>query len=219
MSDLTLIIGNKNYSSWSMRPWLALKHTGAPFREVRIPLYTPESKPQILAYSPSGKVPALRDGDLTVWDSLAVCEYLAERFPQTRLWPADPAARAVARSICAEMHAGFQELRKNMSMNIRRALPGRGMTPEVARDIERIKQIWRDCRKAYGRGGPFLFGGFTIADAFYAPVVLRFRTYAVEADPETRAYMDAILAWPAVQEWIKDGEAETEVIEAFEPRP
>jgi glutathione S-transferase len=218
MSDYTLVIGNKNYSSWSLRPWLAMRQAGLPFREVRIPLYTPESKAQIRSYSPSGKVPCLVDGALAVWDSLAICEYLAERHPQAKLWPADPYARAVARSISAEMHSGFQNLRSNMSMNCRKRFPGMGRTVEVAGEIERVQRSWGQAREKHGAGGPFLFGAFTIADAMYAPVVLRFRTYAVQLNPVCREYADAILALPAMQQWLADAEAETEVIAAFEPQ-
>jgi glutathione S-transferase len=218
MSDYILVIGNKNYSSWSLRPWLAMRQAGLPFREVRIPLYTPESKAQIRSYSPSGKVPCLVDGALAVWDSLAICEYLAERHPQAKLWPADPHARAVARSISAEMHSGFQNLRSNMSMNCRKRFPGMGRTVEVAGEIERVQRSWGEAREKHGAGGPFLFGAFTIADAMYAPVVLRFRTYAVQLNPVCREYADAILALPAMQQWLADAEAETEVIAAFEPQ-
>ncbi|HZN47553.1 MAG TPA: glutathione S-transferase family protein [Ramlibacter sp.] len=218
MSDYTLVIGNKNYSSWSLRPWLAMRQAGLPFREVRIPLYTPESKAQIRSYSPSGKVPCLVDGALAVWDSLAICEYLAERHPQAKLWPADPHARAVARSISAEMHSGFQNLRSNMSMNCRKRFPGMGRTVEVAGEIERVQRSWGEAREKHGAGGPFLFGAFTIADAMYAPVVLRFRTYAVQLNPVCREYAEAILALPAMQQWLADAEAETEVIAAFEPQ-
>jgi len=218
MSDYTLVIGNKNYSSWSLRPWLAMRQAGVPFREVRIPLYTPESKAQIRSYSPSGKVPCLVDGTLAVWDSLAICEYLAERHPQLELWPADPRARASARSMSAEMHSGFQNLRSNMSMNCRKHFPGMGRTVEVAGEIERIQRSWGEARDKHGAGGPFLFGRFSIADAMYAPVVLRFRTYAVQLNPVSRAYADAILALPAIQQWLADAEAETEVIAAFEPQ-
>jgi glutathione S-transferase len=215
---VTLYVANKNYSSWSLRPWLAMRQAGLPFREVRIPLYTPESKAQIRSYSPSGKVPCLVDGALAVWDSLAICEYLAERHPQAKLWPADPYARAVARSISAEMHSGFQNLRSNMSMNCRKRFPGMGRTVEVAGEIERVQRSWGEAREKHGAGGPFLFGAFTIADAMYAPVVLRFRTYAVQLNPVCREYADAILALPAMQQWLADAEAETEVIAAFEPQ-
>jgi glutathione S-transferase len=219
VSACTLIIGNKNYSSWSLRPWLLMRCAGLAFRELRIPLYTPESKAQIRSHSPSGKVPCLLDGDLAIWDSLAICEYLAERHPALELWPALPAARAVARSVSAEMHAGFQHLRSNMSMNCRGVFPGLGRTVEVAGEIERIQRIWADCRARFGSAGPFLFGRFSIADAMYAPVVLRFRTYQVQLNPVSREYADAVLGLPALQEWVGAGVAESEVIAAFEPQP
>ncbi len=217
MPDYTLVIGNKNYSSWSLRPWLLMRHLGLPFREVRIPLYTPESKAQIVQHSPSGKVPCLIDGGLVVWDSLAICEYLAERHADLLLWPADPAQRARARSVSAEMHSGFQHLRSNMGMNCRGRFPGIGRTVEVAGEIERVQRIWAECRDRYASAGPFLFGRFCIADAMYAPVVLRFRTYAVQLNPVARQYADAVLALPALQQWLTDAQAETEVIAAFEP--
>lgn len=217
MSDLTLVIGNKNYSSWSLRPWLALRVAGIPFQEVRIPLYRPDTLAELRAWSPSGLVPLLRDGDLRVWDSLAICETLAERFPEAGLWPADRAARAVARSASAEMHAGFAGLRNAMSMNIRRRYPDKGRTPECLADIERVLAIWRDCRTRFGAGGDFLFGRFGIADAMYAPVVLRFQTYAVALDGVARAYAEAVLALPAMREWIAAAETEAESIPMFDP--
>ena len=214
MSELTLVIGNKNYSSWSLRPWLAMRVAGIPFAEHRIPLYGPGSKDQILVYSPAGKVPCLADGDLRVWDSLSICEYLAEKHPG--LWPQDPAARALARSVSAEMHSGFANLRAKMSMNIRKRYPGLGRTPESLADVARIVSLWSDCRARYGKGGPFLFGAFSIADAMYAPVVLRFRTYEVELPADCRAYSDAVLALPAMQDWIAAAMAETESLPQFE---
>ena len=214
MSKMQLIIGNKNYSSWSLRAWLAMKMAGIAFAEHRVALYAPGAKQELLSYSPAGKVPCLVEDELRVWDSLAICEYLAERHPQ--LWPKEPAARALARSISAEMHSGFQNLRQHMCMNIRRSHPGKGRTPEVLADIERIVAIWSDCRARFGSGGPFLFGAFTIADAMYAPIVLRFRTYAVELPPACRAYADAILALPAMQEWIAGAERETESLAQFD---
>ncbi len=212
---LTLVIGNKNYSSWSLRPWLLLKVSGLPFEEIRIPLYQPQSSEQILAYSPSGKVPVLLDGDHKVWDSLAIGEYLAERFPEKHLWPGEPMARAQARSISAEMHSGFSHLRTHMCMNCRRRFPGRGRTPEVRWEIARITEIWEDCRARY-REGPFLFGEFSIADAMYAPVVLRFQTYAVTLSPLASSYAQEILALPAIQEWLASAGAESETIPEFE---
>ena len=214
MSELTLVIGNKNYSSWSLRPWLAMRVAGIPFAEHRIPLYGPGSKDQILVYSPAGKVPCLADGDLRVWDSLSICEYLAEKHPG--LWPQDPAARALARSVSAEMHSGFMNLRAKMSMNIRKRYPGLGRTPESMADVARIVSLWSDCRARYGKGGRFLFGAFSIADAMYAPVVLRFRTYEVELPADCRAYSDAVLALPAMQDWIAAAMAETESLPQFE---
>ena len=216
MPSLTLIIGNKNYSSWSLRPWLLLRQAGIPFDEVRIPLYAPGSTEALAAWSPSGKVPALHDGDLRVWDSLAICEYLNERFPDKQLWPADAAARAVARSVSAEMHAGFSALREHMSMNIRARRPGQGRTPECLADVARILAIWTECRARFGGGGNFLFGRFCIADAMYAPVVLRFQTYGVALEGAARDYADAVRALPALREWVAAGVAETERIEQFE---
>ncbi len=216
MSDLTLVIGNKNYSSWSMRPWLAMRVAGVPFDEVRIPLYEAETTASLMRWSPSGLVPLLQEGELKVWDSLAICEYLAERFPECGLWPADPAARAVARAVSAEMHAGFSGLRTAMVMNVRRRYPDRGRTPECLKDIERVLAIWTDCRRRFGNGGDFLFGRFSIADAMYAPVVLRFQTYAVALDGVARQYADAVLALPAVQEWVEAAGQEAERIPKFD---
>jgi glutathione S-transferase len=216
MTPLTLVIGNKNYSSWSLRPWLVLRQAGIFFDEVRIPLYTPESAAELAKWSPSGKVPALHDGDIRVWDSLAICEYLNERFPDKQLWPADAAARAVARSISAEMHSGFSALREHMSMNIRARYPDKGRTAESLADVERIVAIWTDCRARFGGGGDFLFGRFGIADAMYAPVALRFQTYGVDLTGAAKDYAEAVLALPALKAWVADAAAETERIEMFE---
>ena len=213
---LTLAIGNKNYSSWSLRPWLVLRQAGIPFEEVRIPLYCPESDAALAKWSPSGKVPALHDGTATMWDSLAICETLAERFPEKRLWPADAAARATARAVSAEMHAGFAALRTHMSMNIRARRPGQGRTPECLADIGRIVAIWTTCRTRYGADGAFLLGDFSIADAMYAPVVLRFQTYAVALNGAAKSYAETILALPALQAWVADAIAESERIAQFE---
>jgi glutathione S-transferase len=205
---MILVIGNKNYSSWSLRPWIALKAFGFDFEERRIPLYGPGAREAILKHSPAGKVPVLIDGATTVWDSLAILEYLAEKNP--RLWPSVPAERARARSVSAEMHSGFPSLRDHMSMNVRKHYPGKGRTPEVLLEIDRIKAMWNDCKK------PFLFGPFSAADAMYAPVVLRFRTYEVELPRSARAYYEAMLALPAMQEWIAAAERETESIAQFD---
>ena len=203
---MLLVIGNKNYSSWSLRPWLAMKVLGLAFDEKRIPLDTPGTKQEILRYSPAGKVPCLVDGSLAIWDSLAILEYLAERHPQ--LWPADAAERARARSISAEMHSGFANLRNHMGLNVRRRYPGRGRTPEVLEEIKRIDAIWSQAK------GPFLFGAFGAADAMYAPVVLRFRTYEVRVS--NREYAEAMLALPAMREWIEAAEREPETIPRFD---
>src|SRR5215210_31484 len=205
---MRLVIGNKNYSSWSLRPWIALKTLGVDFEERRIPLYGPGSKAAILKHSPAGKVPILIDGAITVWDSLAILEYLAEK--NAALWPSSRSDRARARSIAAEMHSGFPNLRNHMSMNVRRRYPGKGRTPEVLADIERIQAIWSQAKK------PFLFGTFSAADAMYAPVALRFRTYVVDLAGGARAYWDALLALPAMQEWIAAAERESESIPQFE---
>ncbi len=217
MTELTLVIGNKNYSSWSLRPWLLMQQAGIPFVERYIPIRSAAWAAQIPRLSPSGKVPALQDGPLQVWDSLAICEYLAERFPEKQLWPAAVAARAEARSVSAEMHSGFMALRLNMFMNIRRHMPTRGRTPEVLQDIERIVAIWNGCRARYAAGGPFLFGGFSIADAMYAPVALRFATYAVKTEGAAGDYARTLLALPALQEWVAAAHAEKEQLAHYEP--
>lgn len=210
---LTLVIGNKAYSSWSLRPWLALKQTGQPFDETLIPLRQPDTRARIGAVSPSGTVPVLIDygvgGDpVVVWDSLAVCEYVAERFPEAGLWPDDIHARAVARSVAAEMHAGFAPLRTHMAMNLKERLPGTGRSPEVEANIARIIALWTDARTCFGQGGAFLFGRFSVADAMFAPVVTRFETYGVDLPPVARAYADAVLALPAMRDWIAAAQAE-----------
>ena len=214
---LKLVIGNKNYSSWSMRPWLALRANDIAFEEVFIPLYTGEAdKQRILDVTPSGKVPALVDCDITVWDSLAIIEYAAERFPEARLWPEDRAARAHARSISAEMHSGFMALRNECGMNLHRPIGAIALSADARANIARIQQIWIECRQRYGKSGPFLFGAFGGADAMFAPVVHRFRTYAIELAPEAADYMKAMMALPAFREWTEAGLAETIVIEKLE---
>lgn len=210
MANYTLILGNKNYSSWSLRAWLCAKQSGASFDELVIPLDTPETAAQLRAHSPSGRVPVLRAGELAIWDSLAIAEYLAERHPEAHLWPADAEARAVARSASAEMHSGFTALRSSMPMNVRRTAPRAGILRDVQQDIARIVAIWRDCRARFGSGGPFLFGGFSIADAMYAPVVSRFKSYAVPVeDAACKAYLAAVWEWPAMKEWRAAAAAET----------
>ena len=214
---LKLVIGNKNYSSWSMRPWLALRANNIAFEEVFIPLYTGEAdKKRIFGFTPSGKMPTLVDGDVTVWDSLAIIEYAAERFPEARLWPEDRAGRAHARSISAEMHSGFVALRSECPMNLHRPVGAITLSADARADIARIQQIWTDCRERYGKSGPFLFGAFGGADAMFAPVVHRFRTFAIEVEPQVRDYMDTMTSLPAFQEWTRAGLAETLLIERVE---
>ncbi|WP_428247755.1 glutathione S-transferase family protein [Ferrovibrio sp.] len=209
MTSPILVIGNKNHSSWSLRPWLALKAAGLAFEERLIGLRRPETKAEILRYSPSGKLPLLIDGAVKVWDSLAICEYVAERAPQAGLWPQDAGARAVARAVSAEMHSGFMALRRDYSMDIARRFPDQG-TAEAKADAARIQEIWRDCRASFGQGrGEFLFGGFGIADCMYAPVVTRLRTYGIALDPVSQAYSDAVLAHPAMREWCQAAGQET----------
>jgi glutathione S-transferase len=207
MHGLRLVIGSKNASSWSLRPWLLLKQVGLAFEEVVVPLRRPDTATRILAHSPSGKVPVLVAGDLRIWDSLAIAEFLAEHEPS--LWPAEPRARALARSIGAEMHSGFQALRTFLPMDFaaRFEPPGRLLTP-VQADVARIVEIWTECRLRHGRTGPFLFGGFTIADAMFAPVCSRFTTYAVPIDPLSQAYVDHVMALPAMLEWGRAAAAE-----------
>ena len=214
---LKLVIGNKNYSSWSMRPWLALRANNIAFDEIFIPLYTGDAdKERILSFTHSGKVPALIDGDVTIWDSLSIIEYVAERFPHARLWPEHRARRAHARSIAAEMHSGFAALRNECGMNLHRPVGAIALSADARANIARIQQIWIECGERYGKLGPFMFGSFGGADAMFAPVVHRFRTYAIEVAPEARYFVDAMMALPAFQEWTKAGVAETLVIEKFE---
>ena len=216
MAQLKIVIGNKKYSSWSLRGWLAVKHTGEPFDEIVVPLDQPTTREHLLRHSPSGRVPVLIDGDTMVWDSLAICEYLSERFPQRRMWPEDRKARALARSISAEMHAGFQNLRNDLCMKIVESIPTSSFRPEVKEEIQRILSIWTDCRQRYGRNKPFLFGDFTIADAMFAPVVSRFRTYGVPLEGSAAAYAEAIWSLPAMQEWVAGAKVESHRMARYE---
>jgi glutathione S-transferase len=214
---LMLVIGNKNYSSWSMRPWMALRASNIPFDEVVIPLYTGASdKQRILDVTQSGKVPALVDGDITVWDSLSIIEYVAERFPETGLWPQDRAARAHARSVSAEMHSGFMALRSECGMNIHRPVASKALSAEALANIARVQEIWSGCRARYGGQGPYLFGAFSGADAMFAPVVHRFRTYDIATAAPVQNYMTTMLANKAFRLWTDGALAETLVIEKFE---
>ena len=221
---LQLLIANKNYSSWSMRPWVLMRQAGIAFEEVMVPFddFEPTSafKQQVLARNPVGKVPVLVDGSLAVWDSLAIAETLAERFPEKQLWPADPAARARARSVCAEMHAGFSSLRSHCPMNIEASLPEIGALvwrdkPAVRTDVARIQSMWEELLAQHG--GPMLFGEFSIADAYYAPVCMRLRTYALPVSPTVQAYIDRVTALPSVAEWIAGALAEQWFVVEDEP--
>ena len=222
---MKLYIGNKNYSSWSMRPWVMLKNAGIAFEEIKLRFdsFAPGSqfRQSIASVSPVGKVPVLVDGDVTVWDTLAIAEYVAESFPEKQLWPADPAQRARARSICAEMHSGFANLRGACMMNIEASLPDIGALalrdkPAVVADVRRIEAIWSELLSAHG--GPYLFGErFTIADAFYAPVCMRFKTYALSSQAQIQAYVEAIRSAPGVKDWIADALAEGDFLDFEEP--
>ena len=206
MTDLTLFIGTKRFSSWSLRPWLALKHTGAAFEEVLISLRESDTAARIAAVSPSGRVPVLKHGAILVWDSLAICEYLADNFRAAKLWPGENAARAHARAISAEMHSGFAKLRECLPMDLIGDLSAQSKAAQVQSEIDRICAIWREARQRFGQAGPFLFGSFTIADAMYAPVVTRFRTYGVPVDAVCGAYMQAVEELPSFKTWHTDAQ-------------
>jgi glutathione S-transferase len=211
------VIGNKNYSSWSMRPWVLMKQLGIAFDEVRLRFHSSEWDAQIERWSPSRMVPVLWRGEQSVWDSLAIMETLHDWHPGAGVWPGDATARAFARSIAAEMHSGFRDLRSSMPMNIRSSHPGRGLTPETQANIARIERLWGEARRRFGADGPFLFGAFCAADAMYAPVVMRFRTYAVKLSPESGRYCEAILSAPGVRAWIDEALKEKEFVAEDEP--
>ena len=214
---MKLIIGNKNYSSWSFRPWIAMKTAGIPFEERVVSLNDAQFKRTVMEISPAGKVPALADGEVHVWESLAILEYLAEKFPDAKLWPDDAEARAHARVISAEMHAGFVPLRSECPMNFWRPVKQRELGPEAAANVKRIDAMWTQCRSRFGSGGPFLFGAFGATDAMYAPVVSRFATYAVDVGPSSRAYMEAVMGLAAWQEWKAAAVKERWVLPEDEP--
>lgn len=214
MADLILVVGEKNYSSWSLRPWLFMKQTQIPFSEVCVPLSGPDSAPTIRRHSPSGKVPVLRDGDLTIWDSLAICQYLVEKYPQISGWPKELALRAIAYSVCAEMHSGFLNLRRELPLNCRGEELHVTLSSDAEKEVARVLQIWRDCRKQFGGEQAWLFGEFGIVDAFYAPVALRFKTYGIELGPVEQAYVDAILGLSAIQDWISAAKREAQTSKA-----
>ena len=219
---LSLVIANKNYSSWSMRAWVLLRQAGIPFEEIPLKFSDDVKVIGIEPYSPAGKVPVLLVDGQAVWDTLAIAETVAELFSDKALWPQDAAARRLARAACAEMHSGFQNLRQRMPMNIRASLPGRGMNAEVQRDVDRIVALWQECRQKYGArgdapGSELLFGRFTIADAFFAPVAMRFTTYAVALPAAAAAYVAALRALPAVQDWMAAARRETGFVAGDEP--
>lgn len=214
--DLSLVIGNKNYSSWSLRPWFLLKQLRITFTEIRVPLYTPTFAAEIAPLSPTGLVPALHHGDLIISDSLAITEFINDVLAPGRVWPSDVTQRAIARGVCAQMHSGFTALRAEMPMNCRRVGVEINVSEQVEQDIDRICALWRDCRRRYGSQGPWLFGEFSAADAFYAPVALRFNTYVVPVDPTSNDYIDTILAADAIRAWVNAARNETEIIESAE---
>lgn len=220
MADLILAVANKAYSSWSLRGWLAVKLTGAPFEEVVIPLRQAETRAEILKYSPSAKLPALIHGDVAVWESLAIIEYLAEVFPDAGLWPRDRAARAHARAACHEMHGGFLRLRRALPMNMRQDFPGLEFDEDVAAEVNRIQALWRDCNRRFPEAcgaGPFLMGRFSALDAMFAPVASRFATYAVALEPQAEDYVRAVLGHPLMEEWQAEARKEPWIIPEFEP--
>jgi glutathione S-transferase len=212
VANYKLVIGNKNYSSWSLRPWLLMKHRGIAFEELRLPLDTEQFQREIAAYNPARRVPVLCDGMLRIPDTIAIVEYLAERHPDKCLWPRDREARAGARSICAEVHSGLGAMRGALPMNCRAANRHVPMDGEIAQDIERVRSIWQNCRETYGDKGPWLFGEFSIADAFFAPVASRFQTYGVPVGPAGQDFVDRILSLPAARRWYEAAESEAEVI-------
>jgi glutathione S-transferase len=213
---LTLVIGNKNYSSWSMRPWMAMKEFAIPFRETVVPLYRKESKAALLSHSPAGKAPILIHDELVVWDSLAIIEYLAELFPDRAIWPRDGSARAQARSLACEMHSGFTALRTECPTNFRRAPGPIAASEGLLADVARIDRAWSAARSSYGAGGPFLFGAFSAADAMFAPVVRRLEAYELPVSSLMKSYMDAVTVLPSWNEWAASARTEDWVIEQFE---
>jgi len=217
VKQLQLAIANKNYSSWSMRPWILLTQGGIAFEEIQLKFTDTGKVIGVEPYSPTRQVPVLIVDGEPVWDSLAICEAAAELFPEKRLWPDDARARQVARSICAEMHGGFRSLRSAMPMNIRASHPGKGMSAAVQNDIDRIAEIWQTCRARFGSNGDLLFGQFSAADAYYAPVAARFLTYAVTLPVAAQRYADTLLALPAVQEWMAQARRESEFVPVDEP--
>jgi glutathione S-transferase len=213
---LKLVVANKAYSSWSLRPWILLAHFKIPFEDVVIPMDQPETRASMLEHAPTGKCPSLHDGKISVWESLAIVEYVAELYPEKPIWPRGKAARAHARSLASEMHAGFTALRQACPTNFRRKPKAIPLSDEVRADVARMEEAWADSRERFGKAGPFLFGRFSAADAMFAPVVNRFHAYDIPVGGMTRAYMDAMMALPAWKAWIADAEAEPWRIERYE---
>jgi len=216
MSELTLIIGNKNYSSWSLRPWIFLKQKQIQFNEKRVALFTETTKEELSQYHSDYKVPVLQDGDMMVWDSLSILEYLSETYPDSKGWPDDPAARAFARSVSCEMHSSFMNVRAEFPMNCRKRFLNIKPSTAATREIERIRSLWRHCRSQFGQSGEWLFGEYSIADAMFAPIALRFDGYAIDLEGVEKDYVQSVLNQPAIVAWIEAGKAEPEVIEADE---
>jgi glutathione S-transferase len=218
MVDFKLIMGNRNYSPWSLSAWLTAKSAGMDFDEVIIPLNEGTTRQEILRYWYNGKVPILQHGEITIWESISICEYIAEIYPEAGLWPLEIRARAVARSLSSEVHSGFRSLREHMPMNVRSQFPSEGRIIYVQEEINRVLAIWRRCRERFGRdnGGPFLFGSFSIVDALFAPIVSQFKTHSVDLDDIEKEYSNAILSLPAMGVWIKASQDEPMVIDKFE---
>jgi glutathione S-transferase len=212
MSDLTLVIGNKNYSSWSLRPWIFLKQNQIQFDEKRVALFTETTHQELSQYNSGFKVPVLKDGDLLVWDSLAILEYLAEKHPETNGWPRQLSARAMARSISCEMHSGFFNVRNELPMNCRKTYENISLSVDAGREVERIKELWRQCRTRFGEGGEWLFGKYSIADAMFAPIALRFKGYNIPLSGIEESYVNSVLRQPDIIEWVEAGKLEKEVI-------
>lgn len=212
MSDLTLIIGNKNYSSWSLRPWVFLKQNDIKFKEIRVALFTETTADQLSQYSSDAKVPILKDGELLVWDSLSILEYISENYLESKGWPQDKSARAMARSISCEMHSSFPNIRNSLPMNCRKQFQNIRLSAQTQREIERIKSLWRDCRTKYGTNGEWLFGQYSIADAMFAPIALRFHGYDIPLEGIEKTYVQSVLNQVAIKDWIEAGKQEKEII-------
>ncbi len=216
MSDLTLVIGNKNYSSWSLRPWVFMKHHHINFNEKWVALLTDTTDKELAQYNSNFKVPILQDGDLVIWDTLSILEYISEQYLNSGGWPREVHARAIARSVSAEMHSSFLNLRNELPMNCRKKFQNIKLTPDTLREVERVKSLWRSCRSQFSNAGEWLFGTYSIADAMYAPIALRFAGYDIPLDDIEKTYVQSVLQQPCIIEWIEAGKAEKEIIEEDE---